>query len=285
LLNRAAMNESILRALMRLFAIVSDINKEAQSGNKRDIVMDYLDRQYSYEIVQKYIDFFDQQVSYLHKISSDEGNNDITLRKINAERRIIDLCEHINEELEHEQKIIILIYLLDFIHYGKKHTRNEVSLVRTAAAHLKINQDEFLNAKAYTFENIEQITHQEWLLWINSNDKPPFNHIKLLKIDKLDGQIVVLHIPSADTYILRYYGNMKLLMNGHRINPGRSYIWSVGSVVRNPKIGSIYFSWIRGKFIQASAEDKFVFTADEIQFNYFNSKNGVKRFNLTEESG
>ena len=32
---------------MRLFAIVSDINKEGQSDNKRNIVMDYLDQQYS----------------------------------------------------------------------------------------------------------------------------------------------------------------------------------------------------------------------------------------------
>ena len=56
-------------------------------------------------------------------------------------------------------------------------------------------------------------------------------------------------------------------------------------MIRNPKIGSIYFSWIRGRFIQATTEAKFIFTAEDIEFNYFNSKNGVKRFNLTEESG
>ncbi len=68
------MNESILKALMRLFAIVSDINKEGQSASRRNIVMDYLDRQYSYEIVQKYIEFFDQQVKDLQRISYDPVN-------------------------------------------------------------------------------------------------------------------------------------------------------------------------------------------------------------------
>jgi hypothetical protein len=131
---------------MRLFAIVSDINKEAQSSNKRGIVMDYLDRQYSYEIVQKYIDFFDQQVNYFHMISKDPAIADAAARKINAENRIIELCRQINEELEHEQKIIVLIYLLDFIHSGDKHTRTELSLVRTAAAYLKISEDEFVDA-------------------------------------------------------------------------------------------------------------------------------------------
>ncbi|HJZ41361.1 MAG TPA: ATP-binding cassette domain-containing protein [Bacteroidales bacterium] len=278
------MNESILRALMRLFAIVSDINKEGQSSNKRGIVMDYLDRQYSDEIVQKYIDFFDQQVNYLHMISKDPVIDDAAVLKINAENRIIELCRQINEELEHEQKIIVLIYLLDFIHSGVKHTRTELSLVRTAAAYLKIGEDEFLDAKSFTFESIEKIAHQDWLLFIRPRDVPsPF--VKQITVDKLEGQIVVLRIPSADTYVFRYYGNMKLLINGHRINPGRSYIWPVGAVIRNPKIGSVYFSWVRGRFIRASAESKFVFTAEEIAFNYFNSKNGVKRFNLTEESG
>jgi ABC-type multidrug transport system ATPase subunit len=279
------MNESILRALMRLFAIVSDINKEGQSDSKRSIVMDYLDRQYSYEIVRKYIDFFDEQVRYFHQLSNDIVISDHTVRKINAENRIIELCGQINEELEHEQKIIVLIYLLDFIQSGDRRTRTELSLVRTAAAYLKISEDEFRDAKAFTFEDIHSVVHQDWLLFIRPTDATSSPDIKQLGIEKLEGQIMVLRIPSADTYVFRYYGNMVLLMNGHRINPGRSYIWSLGSVVMNPKIGSIYFSWVRGRFIQASAEVKFIFTAEDIQFNYFNSKNGVKQFSLTEESG
>jgi ABC transport system ATP-binding/permease protein len=279
------MNESILRALMRLFAIVSDINKEGQSASRRNIVVDYLERQYSYEIVQKYIEFYDLQVSQLRRISDDPVIADLSVRKIQAENRIIELCEQINVELEHEQKIIILIYLLDFIQCERKPTRTEISLVRTAAAYLKISEQEFQDARAFTFEEIEKIVHQDWLLMIRPADSPVAPDIKQMFIEKLEGQIVVLHIPSADTYVFRYYGRMALLMNGHRIKPGRSYIWSVGSVIRNTKIGSIYFIWIIRQFIQANAENKFVFTAEDIVFNYFNSKNGVKRFNLTEESG
>jgi ABC-type multidrug transport system ATPase subunit len=279
------MNESILKALMRLFAIVSDINKEGQSLSRRNIVMDYLDRQYSYEIVQKYIDFFDDQIKGLHKISDNPDMADFSVRKIHAENRIIELCNQINEELEHEQKIIILIYLLDFIQSERKPTSTEISLVRTASAYLKINEQEFLDARSFTFGEIDRIVHQDWLLFIGSPDLTVRHDLKLHVVDKLQGQIIVLHIPSTNTYVFRYYGKMALLMNGHRINPGRSYIWSVGSVIRNTKIGSIYFTWVTRQFIQANAENKFVFTAEDIVFNYFNSKNGVKRFNLTEESG
>ncbi|HLO59712.1 MAG TPA: ATP-binding cassette domain-containing protein [Bacteroidales bacterium] len=278
------MNESILRALMRLFAIVSDIKKNGQSDNKRSIVMDYLDQQYSREIVQKYINFFDEQVKYFHQLNNDPIISNPDDRKKNAQSRIIELCTQINEELEHKQKIIVLVYLLDFIHSGERLTRLEVSLVRTAASFLKISDDEFRDAKHFTFEEINDIVNRDWLLVIRPKDATT-SDIKQLGIDKLEGQILVLHIPSADVYVFRYYGNMKLVLNGHRIHSGRSYIWSVGSVIRSPKIGSIYFSWVRGKFIHAMAEVKFIFTAEDIEFNYFNSRNGVKRFNLTEESG
>ncbi len=286
LLNKSLpMNESILRALMRLFAIVSDINKESHSTNRRNIITDYLDRQYSFEIVQKYLDFFDQQVLQLHRISSDPVLADLSVRKIQAENRIIELCKQINEELEHGQKIIVLIYLLEFIHSEGKPTRTEVSLVRTAASYLKISEEEFLDARSFTFEDFDSIINRDWLLYILPLVPPGKPDTKQLVIEKLDGRIIILHIPSANTYVFRYYGKMVLLMNGHRIKTGRSYIWSVGAVIRNPKIGSIYFTWVARQFIKANTESSFVFTAEDIVFNYFNSKNGVKRFNLTEESG
>lgn len=279
------MNESILKALMRLFAIVSDINKEGQSADRRDIIMDYLDRQYSYEIVQKYIEFFDEQVTLLRRMRYDPETADLTVRKIQAENRIIDLCSQVNEELEHEQKIIVLIYLLDFIQCGSKPTRTELSLVRTAAAYLKIHEHEFQDTRAFTFGEIEKVVHRDWLLVIHAEGATVPEGAKQLVISKLEGEIQVLHIPSTDTYVFRYSGRMPLVMNGHPINTGRSYVWSVGSVIRNTKIGSIYFTWISRQFIQANTESYFVFTAEDIVFNYFNSKNGVKRFNLTEESG
>lgn len=270
---------------MRLFAIVSDSNKEGHSDTRRKIVVDYLDRQYSYEIVDKYIQFFDQQLAFYSQLGNDPASSDNASRKQLAQRRIADLCEQFNEELQHEQKIIVLVYLLDFIQSGHRQNRTELNLVKSVAENLKIADDEFHDARSFTFGDLEDITHKDWLLFIRPVDDPSNPYSKQVILEKLEGQIVVLRIPSTETYVFRYFGNMKLTMNGHRINPGRSYIWSVGSVIRNTKIGSFYFTWVSRQFIHANVENKFVFTAEDIVFNYFNSKNGVKRFSLTEESG
>jgi ABC-type multidrug transport system fused ATPase/permease subunit len=277
------MNELILKELMRLFAIVSNIKGE-ESVIKRNIVMDYLDRQYSYEIVLKYIDFFDEQVRYFQQLNSNSMLTDNTMQQIKAEQSITKLCEQINEEMEHEQKIILLISLLDFIQSGQKHNPTELSLVGTVASSLKVTREEYSDVKAFTLNEIEKI-NTECLLFIRPIDSECLPDIKQIALNKLDREIIVLRISSANTYVLRYYGKMVLMMNEQRMEPGRSYIWPVGGVLRNPLIGSLYYTWVTRQFIQASVENKFVFTAEDIVFGYLNSKNGVKRFNLNEESG
>ena len=145
------MNESILEALMRLFAIVSDVDSDGNSDNERDIITDYLDRQYSAELVQTYLEFFDEQVKRYHPYHM--YTNDVETHKQNTanEADIIELCNQINAELVLEQKMIVLIYLFDFINRGDALTDNELKFVTSVAAHLKLEASDFQDVKAFTF--------------------------------------------------------------------------------------------------------------------------------------
>ena len=270
---------------MRLFAIMADVDKFGYSENERDIVMDYLDRQYSHEIVQKYIKYFEQQVMHYHPelVHTSEAEN--SKQNISNEESIIELCNQINVELEQEQKLIALIYLLDFINRGNSLTILKLKSLTTLATQLKLGEDNFEDVKAFTFGELDEISHKDRLLFIDPYETSSDPDIKQWQIDKMEGRVVVLHIPSTNTYVFRYYGKLDFFLNGHNIKPNRSYIWSVGSVIKNPKVGSLYFSRMAGRFIQASVEGKFVFTAEDIEYTYRNSSNGVKRFNLSEESG
>ena len=279
------MNESILKALLRLFAIVAEVNEEGQSDNERSIVMDYLDRQYSNEIVQKYIEYFDQQVINYHPELMYSSDAEALKQTNSNDSNITNLCNQINEEIDQEQRLIVLVYLLDFINRGENLTDTELRIVTDIATALKLKEDEFLDAQAFTFGRLDEVVYKDRLLFIDARESSPDPEIKHMPAEKLDGRIVVLLIPSTNTYVFRYSGKLDLVLNGHNIKPNRSYIWSVGSVIKNPKIGSLYFSRMAGRFIQANLESKFVFTADDIEFSYGSSTNGLKRFNLTEESG
>jgi ABC transport system ATP-binding/permease protein len=279
------MNESILKALMRLFAIVADVDRDGHSDNERGIITDYLDMQYSREIVFKFLRYFDEQVKFYHPelmyLNASETRKQHTIN----EGVIVSLCDQINEELDQEQRVIVLVYLLDFINRGDALTEKELKFVTTVARQLKIDIDEFTDIKNFTFGDLDEIAHEDCLQFIDAGSPPADPRIKHFFVERMEGRIVVLHVPSTNTYIFRYYGNLTLIINGHNIKPNHSYIWSVGSVIKNSKVGSIYFSRMAGRFIQASVEYKFVFTAEDIEYSYRNSNNGVKCFNLTEDSG
>jgi ABC transport system ATP-binding/permease protein len=280
------MNESILKALIRLFAIVSDAEDDDNKfGTERIIVMDYLDRQYSHELVQTFTEYFDQQVKIFHEYKSHLQNSNPESNEIIGREKIEELCNQINEELETEQKIIVLVYLLDFINSDNKLTPYEIAFVTHVARYLKIPADEFTNLKAFTFNELESIIDPNHLLLIDSNPDKEGLDIKHMASEKLEGKIIVLNLLTTNTFVFRYYGHMALFLNGHLIKPNRSYIWSIGSVIRNSKIGTLYYNWMSSRFIQANVENKFVFVARDIEYNYRNSSNGIKKFNFNEESG
>ncbi len=278
------MNESILQALMKMFALVANVNEEGQASTERDIVIEFLQKQFSNELVENYIEYFDRHVVKYHSPGLENKADSDKFHGTAIERRLKELCDQLNEELQREQKIIVLINLLDYINEDKKLTRQELAFVDHAAVYLKVELSEFNDLKAYTFERIDEIVHKENLLLINSQKKigPKIKH---LYNERLEGIILVLHIVSTNTFVMRYKGNETLLLNGHNIRTNRNYIWYPGSVLKNPKAESIYYTWISGKFIQSKAKSKFIFTAKNIEFSYGNSPNGLKRFTLTEESG
>ncbi|MFN2127013.1 MAG: hypothetical protein ACK2TU_04060 [Anaerolineales bacterium] len=98
------MNESVLQALMRLFAMVASVDEEGYAHNERDVVVEYLQRQFSNELVNRYLDFFDQYLREYH--SERKGTMEIELKKKDRKRSnaIDTLCQNLNKELEQSQK-------------------------------------------------------------------------------------------------------------------------------------------------------------------------------------
>lgn len=279
------MNETVLKALMKLFAIVADVNREGFSGNEKDVIAEYLQRQFSREHVLDFLKYYEESLPRFHPETMYENEVEANKQNVHNETIIRDICNQINEELEQEHKVIVILYLLDFINRGEAITDNEIKFVNTVGNQLKIPQDEFEDAEFFTFEQIDKIKHKENLLFIDSKESSGNDKIKHLQNEKLDGRIVVLRMNSTNTFVFRYYGNHDLFLNGHNIKSRRSYIWSVGSVIKSPKAGSFYYTRVAGKFIQAITESKFIFTAENIEYKYPRSNNGIHRFNFTEESG
>ena len=91
------MIEPILRALMQLFALISDVRDIKEiSSRERDIVRLFLSRQLNNELVKMYMEMFDDYLIQFNPEKIDRGSIKDRKRTSLAAVRILGICENIN---------------------------------------------------------------------------------------------------------------------------------------------------------------------------------------------
>jgi ABC-type multidrug transport system ATPase subunit len=296
------MNESILRALMRLFAIIASVHREGVSQNARDIVESYLSLQLNRALVQEYLELFDEYLKVHHKVTKKGSKREKRRTSLNSVKVLV-ICHEINEQLEQREKIIVLVRLLEFIHEDYAVTNKELDFVRTVADTFNIGEVEYDNLKAIIIDGIDFIKERKRVLLINSAEKyKEVSELKLTETEKTEeanqaneylhiedpnihGQVIILHIESTNTYVLKYEGEDVLYLNAMNITPNRAYVFENGSVIKGGRLSSVYYSDVAGQFIHEPGKPKIVLTAENIEFRFKNSENGIHRFSFSEESG
>lgn len=280
------MSEPILRALMQLFALISDIgNIEEISTRERDAVRSFLARHLSNELVEKYLRIFDVYLDlYINKeaIRERTGENDIPALKT---MRIKRICEGINRELRQKQKIYIVIQLIDFISYGKDITGNELDFLITVALALNLPENEYRNIKSFILGPVSKVHEKEKLLLVTNCQNLKYKKTKHICNPTLSGDLVFLNIPSAKTFILRYTGDRNLFMNGQHISPHQTYLFDIGSTIKGEGLKTIYYPEVFGLFSEVKQESKISLIARGVSYRFADSENGIQEFDLHEESG
>ncbi len=280
------MSEPLLNALMKLFALIIDVNEDTKiSIKKKKIIRAFLSYQLNSELVEKYLKIFDDYITTFNQDSilgdSVQAKKKTSLTAI----RILGICEKINSELEQKQKIFLIIQLIEFVSYKKEISDRELDFLLTVATAFNISKIEYQNILNLIIHPIEEIPVKRDVLLVNSNESNSYPELKHLFIERFEGELIFLNILSTNTFIFRYLGIDNVQLNGQSIIPGRTYIFDHGSSIRSSKIKPIYYSDVIRKFSEATFKDKISVTADKVEFRFKNSENGIQEFNLHEESG
>lgn len=279
------MSESILKALMQLFAIIATANKEGVNEKSRSIVESYLRLMLSSEQVTEYLQLFDKYVEERGGGVKKDGTQERKRTSLNSVK-VLRICEQINGELKQDQKLLVLLQLLEFISFGEEITEQEIDFVKTVSDIFNIPEDEYYNCYAFTLNpKLDEIPYKENILILDKNNESPNAEVKHLRFKDLEGHVMILFLPSINAYAFRYVGETELYLNGHSIMLNRTYVLPKGSAIRSPRIGSIYYSDIVSKFINAMNAEKVVFTAKGVEFRFKGSKNGLHNFNFCEQGG
>ncbi|MCZ4696116.1 ATP-binding cassette domain-containing protein [Ancylomarina euxinus] len=273
------MNESVLNALMKLFAIIVDEQKHGFELAARDVVANYLETRFNKEWQERYLSDFD---TFLKASYYDNGNLDYIQTK---HKQLTEVCVSLLEEVDQEQKVWIMLQLLEFIDDSEFVGDEILKFVQTVSSTFKISDEEFEYAQQFILGDEYSIPFNEHLLLIDSNEDFKDELVKHIYVPKLRGRVFVLRIKSTNTYLIKYFGEYNLFLNGHNIKIDRSYLITFGSVIRSSRIDPIYYSQIVAEFIVLKNRSQINLVAKDIEFKFKGTENGIHSFSFKAESG
>lgn len=274
------MNENIINALMKLFAIVANVDEEGLSPKAVNVLQNYLETQLNKELAENYKKVF---ISYLELYNARKQDKVKNLKKLSLNSvKVLAICNEINEELQQSDKIIVILRLLEFISQDQI-KKEELEFIQTVAEVFNISRAEYDDLFNFVLHNYQKIKNKNNLLIVSSEKTS--EEIKFIKETSIDGYLQFLYIESTNLIIFKYIGNDTLKLNSYNINANQTYVFDQGSVIKSPKISPLYYSEIFTKLRNIKDEEKIVYCAKDIEFYYNNTNTGIHPFSIYETSG
>ncbi len=273
------MSQRILRALMQLFALI--VSPIGQNKGRKKIVKLFLLEQLNKEQVDEYIKIYQKYVEQYQKRQSKSSPNKILSV---SSVKLLTICSLLNEELIQQQKIVVLIKLLEFIRIDENISEQTYEFITTVADSFKIPQEELDIIKNFILRRNHEFIEPNRVLVVNSTKKDP-EKINHLYIDGLKGEIYVLYIKIQNILVFYFEGDKEVYLNQQLLQPYRIYVLSYGAALRTHTIRPIYYNDIINVFNADKNKSKIVFEADKVFYKFKNNKIGIHPVDLTERSG
>lgn len=280
------MSETILNALVQLFALIADIHEETViTSREKNVLKSFLGRHLNNELVARYMKMFEEYLLEYNSESISKGSlKDLKRTSLKA-MRILSICDKINSELQQKQKVYVLIQLMDYISLGAEVTENELDFLQTVGNAFYIPEMEFHDIKSFIMNHSRNIIEKLKLLIVDNDRQFESADIKHIYCEQLRGRIQFLYLAGTNTYILRYNGNDDIYLNGQNISPDQTYIFNRGSTIRGSGIKTIYYSEISNRISETTHKFKISLDAQDVLFRFRNSENGIHNLNFHGESG
>jgi ABC-type multidrug transport system ATPase subunit len=287
------MRESVLLALIHIFAIVSTINPGGISSRGKKILRSYLRRYLNRELEEEYyalfennLEFYSNELKSVDKAELSDEDSLITFQ-------ITNICRQIKKGLFLEERMVVFLQLLEFAFEDGLISEQEKTIIDIVSRTFNISKKEYENAIAFMIgRSYDEVTPD--CILVIENDNPKFwaensyknyDSWRHIRIKGFKGHMFVLHIESTGSLILTYDGTLTLYFKGRDIIACRPYLLDRGVNIKGQGIEPIYYSRIFKKFVSRRFPETIVFEGHDIEFLFKNSDNGVRKMNFRIESG
>jgi len=287
------MRESVLLALIHIFAIITVSNQKGISEKGRRIFRSYLKRYLNHEEEEEYYSLFENNLEfYLTELKS------INLTDLRDENSVIsyqiqNVCRQVKKGLLLEERMIVFLQLLEFTTEDGVTTEEEKTILEITARTFDVPLKEYDNAVAFISGRKYDKVSPGCMMVIESNvpgQQTAKRYINYdlwhhARINGFQGNLFILHIESTNTLLMLYEGNMVLSYRGSEITPIRMFILERGVIIKGQEINPVYYSKIFKKFVSRKHEEKIVFEGYDIDYAFSRSVQGIHRMSFRIESG
>lgn len=270
------MSDSILEALVQLFAVIASVRNSQDISERRMVVYKFLVNQLNSELAAKYISKFDEYYRQNVRHNQRSENQYKIISRITS--RITRIAVEINKALSLFQKYIVIVQLYKYLATGRTSYVEQGFINDIVADKFNINKDEFdvirnfiLNTQSVgeriVFsgkENCEEIQEPQHIYW-----------------EDLDGEIHFVILPAVNIFLFKYNGNQHVEFNGNAIEEDKVYIMQSGDSIRNGVSSPIFYYSMMRCFIH---NDAIPITVEARNIIYKFNKNTIGIHGLSFES-
>ncbi len=264
---------------MQLFAIVA--NAERLTAQSRNIVETFLKQQLNQNLVEKYLQVFDEFIGAQQgKVDAEKIRKRTSVNSV----KVLKICTDINQELNQRQKYIVLIRLLEFIHSSDEAiAEQEWEFVSTVSSIFNIPDSDYKDCLALAGK--AAIPDSDSFLLIDHNKSNAFQKTRHEYNVNVQGKILILFIKSVGISFIKYSGEGQLTLNGQAMSNDFVQVFTQGSVIRGTKLEPVYYSDVIHRFLQITGQSKIKFDVGKVEFKFKNGKIGLHPINFSAKSG
>lgn len=287
------MRESVLLALIHIFAIVSTINPVGITSRGKKILRSYLRRYLNRELEEEYYALFENNLEFYSNELKSVNKAELADEDSLISFQITNICRQIKKGLFLEERMIVFLQLIEFAFEDGLISDQEKTIIDIVARTFNISAKEYSNASAFMISRTFDEVTPECILIIES-DKPElsgastfknYDKWRHIRLKGFKGYLMILYIESTSTLLLSYDGPLALYFKGRDIIACRPYLLERGVNIKGQGIEPVYYSKIYKKFVSRNFPEKIVLEGLDIEFLFKHSENGVRKMNFSVESG
>lgn len=287
------MRESVLHALIHIFAIISTVNPGGVTPRGRKILRGYLRRYLNQELEEEYFKLYENNLQFYERELKTVDEGELSDENSLITFQITNICRQIKKGLFLDERMIVFLQLLEFVFEDGTISEQESSIVDIVARTFNISAKERNNASAFMLGlKLDKITPDS-LLAIEGEENIGGAASKYTNYHEwhhmvsrgLSGTIYVLYIESTDHLLFTYEGKSSLHFKGRNVVPLRPFLLDPGVNIRGQGMAPLYYTAIFRKFIRKDFVEHILFEGHNLEYHFKGSDAGIQPMSFSVKSG